>query len=88
MFVFAMVISFIFLSVLIRVNYDLTSAQQANSHLQKEIDKIKKNDDELHQRITELTKSVDKLSRELDTTQELQRKQSLAVGELKKNKKH
>jgi len=88
MFVFAIVISFIFLSVLVRVNYDLTSAQQATTHLQKEIDKIKKNDEELHQQIAELNKNINQLSKELDTTQELQRKQALAVGEIKKNKKH
>jgi len=87
MFLFAITVSFIFLSVLIRVNYDLTSAQQANSHLQKEIDKIKKNDEELHQKIAELTKTTSQLAKELDTTQELQRKQALTVGELKKSKK-
>jgi cell division protein FtsL len=87
MFLFAITISFIFLSVLIRVNYDLTSTQQANSHLQKEIDKIKKNDEDLRQQIVVLTKNYNQLTKELDTTQELQRKQAIAVGEIKKNKK-
>jgi cell division protein FtsB len=87
MFLFAITISFIFLSVLIRVNYDLTSTQQANSHLQKEIDKIKKNDEDLRQQIAVLNKNYNQLTKELDTTQELQRKQAIAVGEIKKNKK-
>jgi septal ring factor EnvC (AmiA/AmiB activator) len=87
MFLFAITISFIFLSVLIRVNYDLTSTQQADSHLQKEIDKIKKNDEDLRQQIVVLTKNYNQLTKELDTTQELQRKQAIAVGEIKKNKK-
>jgi Tfp pilus assembly protein PilN len=87
LFGFAMVVSFIFLSVLIRVNYDLDQARRANDDLQKQINQIKKTDDELHQKIVELTKSTQTIAHDIDVTQELQRKQAQVVVDLKKSKK-
>ena len=88
MFLFAMVISFIFLSVLIRVNYDLDSAKRSNDSLQKQIDAIKKNDADLNDKIAAMSKNITQIAKDIDTTQELQRKQAMAIGELKKGKKH
>ena len=87
LFGFAMVVSFIFLSVLIKVNYDLDQSRRANDELQKKINQIKKVDDEQHQKIIELTKSTQNIAHDIDVTQELQRKQAMAVGDLKKGKK-
>ena len=42
MFVFSLMISFIFLSVLIKVNYDLDQVRRANDNLQHQIEQIKK----------------------------------------------
>ncbi len=87
LFGFAMVVSFIFLSVLIKVNYDLDQSRRANDSLQKQIEQLKKADEELHQKIVELTKSTQSIARDVDVTQELQRKQAQVVVDLKKGKK-
>jgi Tfp pilus assembly protein PilN len=87
LFGFAMVVSFIFLSVLIKVNYDLDQARRANDNLQRQIDQLKKSDEDQRQKIVELTKSTQSIARDVDVTQELQRKQAQIVVDLKKGKK-
>ena len=87
LFGFAMIVSFIFLSVLIKVNYDLDQARRANDSLQHQIDQLKKVDDEQRQKIAELTKSTQSIARDVDITQELQRKQAQIVVDLKKGRK-
>ena len=87
LFGFAMVVSFIFLSVLIKVNYDLDQTRRANDSLQRQIDQLKKVDDEQRQKIAELTKSTQSIARDVDVTQELQRKQAQIVVDLKKGRK-
>jgi len=87
MFLFSLTLSFIFLSVLVKVNYDLDQVRRANDDLQKQINQIKKADDEIRQKITELTKEQQVIAHDIDVTQELQRKQALVVGDIKKNKK-
>ena len=87
LFGFAMVVSFIFLSVLIRVNYDLDQARRANDVLQHQVSQLKKTDEDLHQKIVELTKSTQSIAHDVDVTQELQRKQAQVVVDLKKGKK-
>jgi prefoldin subunit 5 len=82
-----MIVSFIFLSVLIKVNYDLDQARRANDSLQHQIDQLKKVDDEQRQKIAELTKSTQSIARDVDITQELQRKQAQIVVDLKKGRK-
>ena len=88
LFGFAMVVSFIFLSVLIKVNYDLDQARRANDALQHQIDQLKKADEETHQKIVELTKSTQAIAHDVDVTQELQRKQAQVVVDIRKGKKH
>ncbi len=87
LFGFAMVVSFIFLSVLIKVNYDLDQTRRANDSLQNQIDQLKKVDDEQRQKIVELTKSMQSIARDVNITQELQRKQAQVVVDLKKGRK-
>jgi len=87
MFIFSLALSFIFLSVLIRVNYDLDQVRRANDDLQKQITQIKKANDDVKQKIAELTKGQQAIAHDIDVTQELQRKQAMAVGDLKKGKK-
>ena len=87
LFGFAMVVSFIFLSVLVKVNYDLDQARRANDILQRQIDQLKKVDDEQRQKIVELTKSTQSIAHDVDITQELQRKQAQVVIDLKKGRK-
>jgi len=87
MFLFSLALSFIFLSVLVKVNYDLDQVRRANDELQKQITQIKKTDDETRQKINELTKGQQAIAHDIDVTQELQRKQAQVVVDLRKNKK-
>jgi cell division protein FtsL len=80
-------LSFIFLSVLIKVNYDLDQVRRTNDDLQRQINQIKKADDEVKQKIIDLTKGQQAIAHDIDVTQELQRKQAIAVGDIKKGKK-
>jgi len=77
----------VFLSVLVKVNYDLDQVRRANDDLQRQITQIKKSDEDAKQKIAELAKSTQAIARDVDATQELQRKQAIAVGELKKGKR-
>ena len=87
MFLFSLTLSFIFMSVLIKVNYDLDQVRRANDDLQRQIAQIKKTDDDLHQKIVELTKGQQAIAHDVDVTQELQRKQAQVVVDLKKGRK-
>jgi len=87
MFVFSLTLAFIFLSVLVKVNYDLDQVRRANDELQKQITQIKKTDDETRQKIAELTKGQQAIAHDIDVTQELQRKQAQVVVDLRKGRK-
>ena len=87
LFGFAMIGSFIFLSVLIKVNYDLDQARRVSDELQKQVSQLKKADEEQHQKIVELTKSTQSIAHDIDVTQDLQRKQAQVVVDLRKGRK-
>jgi hypothetical protein len=55
--------------------------------MQKQIDKLKVEDQELKHLIVKLTNSNISLNKDLDTTQELQRKQAQIILDLRKSKK-
>jgi hypothetical protein len=70
-----------------KVNDQLDRSRQAVVDIQKQIDKLKTEDQELKHLIVKLTNANLALNKDLDTTQELQRKQAQAILELKKGKK-
>jgi hypothetical protein len=55
--------------------------------MQKQIDKLKAEDEDLKHLVVKLTNTNLALNKDLDVTQELQRKQALAILDLKKGKK-
>jgi hypothetical protein len=55
--------------------------------MQKQIDKLKAEDEDLKHLIVKLTNANLVLNKDLDITQELQRKQAQAILELKKGKR-
>ena len=87
MFIFSLTLSFVFLSVLVKVNHELDQVRRANDDLQRQVNQIKKFDEDAKQKIAELAKSTQAIARDVDATQELQRKQAIAVGEIKKGKR-
>jgi len=86
-FIIAVLVSLSLLAVIINVNDQLEQSRLAGVDTQKQIDKLKAEDQELRHQIVKLTNVNTALNKDLDTTQELQRKQAQAILELKKGKK-
>jgi cell division protein FtsB len=86
-FVIAVITGLILLSTIIKVDDQLESSRLAVLDMQKQIDKIKAEDQELRQQIAKLTNANLALNKDLDVTQELQRKQAQAIVDLRKGKK-
>ena len=87
LFVIAVITGLILLSTVIKVDDQLEHSRLAVVDMQKQIDKIKAEDEELRHLIVKLTNANTALNKDLDTTQELQRKQAQAILDLKKGKK-
>ena len=86
-FFIAVITGLILLTTIQKVNDQLDRSRLAVVDMQKQIDKLKAEDEELKHLIVKLTNANINLNKDLDTTQELQRKQAQAILELKKGKK-
>ena len=87
MFFIAVVTGLILLSTIIKVDDQLERSRLAVVDMQKQIDKIKAEDEELRHLIVKLTNANLSLNKDLDVTQELQRKQAQAIVDLRKGRK-
>jgi len=87
LFVIAVVTGLVLMSTVQKVNDQLDRSRLAVVDMQKQIDKLKAEDQELKHLIVKLTNTNIALNKDLDTTQELQRKQAQAILDLKKGKK-
>jgi len=87
MFFIAVVTGLILLSTVQKVNDQLDRSRLAVIDMQKQIDKLKAEDQELKHLIVKLSNNNLALNKDLDATQELQRKQAQVILELKKGKK-
>ena len=86
-FFIAVVTGLILLSTVQKVNDQLDRSRLAVVDMQKQIDKLKTEDEDLKHQIVKLTNANVNLNKDLDATQELQRKQAQAILDLKKGKK-
>jgi hypothetical protein len=86
-FVIAVITGLILLSTIIKVDDQLERSRLAVLDMQKQIDKIKAEDEELKHLIIKLTSANQALNKDLDATQELQRKQAQTILDLKKGKR-
>ena len=86
-FFIAVVTGLILLSTIQKVNDQLDRSRLAVVDMQKQIDKLKAEDEDLKHLIVKLTNTNLSLNKDLDTTQELQRKQAQAILDLKKGKR-
>ena len=86
-FFIAVVTGLILLSTIQKVNDQLDRSRLAVLDMQKQIDKLKAEDEDLKHLIVKLTNANINLNKDLDVTQELQRKQAQAILDLKKGKK-
>lgn len=86
-FFIAVVTGLILLSTIIKVDDQLERSRLAVLDMQKQIDKLKAEDEDLKHLIVKLTNANTALNKDLDTTQELQRKQAQVILDLKKGKR-
>ena len=86
-FFIAVVTLLILLTTVQKVNDQLERSRLAVVDMQKQIDKIKAEDENLKQQIVKLTYANQSLNKDLDVTQELQHKQAQAILDLKKGKR-
>ncbi len=86
-FFIAVVTGLVLLSTVQKVNDQLERSRLAVVNMQKQIDKLKAEDEELKHLIVKLTNTNIALNKDLDITQELQRKQAQSILDLKKGKK-
>ena len=86
-FFIAVITGLILLTTVQKVNDQLDRSRLAVVDMQKQIDKLKAEDEELKHLIVKLTNANLSLNKDLDTTQELQRKQAQAILDLRKGKK-
>ena len=86
-FIVAVLVSLVLLAVIIKVDSQLEESKRAAVDLQRQIDKIKAEDQELRHQITKLTNADVAINKDIDVTQELQRKQAQVILDLKKGRK-
>jgi cell division protein FtsB len=86
-FYIAVITGLILLTTVQKVNDQLDRSRLAVVDMQKQIDKLKAEDEELKRLIVKLTYANQALNKDLDVTQELQRKQAQAIVDLRKGKK-
>ena len=86
-FFIAVVTGLILLTTVQKVNDQLDRSRLAVLDMQKQIDKLKADDEDLKHLIVKLTNANLVLNKDLDITQELQRKQAQAILDLRKGKK-
>ena len=87
LFGIAVSISVVLFTVLVKVNHEAEQYRTALENLQRQIDDLRAQDHVATEQMLKLAHDHDQLARDIDTTQDLQRKQAIAVGELKKGKR-
>jgi hypothetical protein len=83
----ATLISLVLFAVLVKVNHKSEQYTIAIENLQRQVDDLRAQDHVKHEYILKLTREHVQIVKDIDTTQELQRKQAIAVGELRKGRK-
>ena len=86
-FFIAVVTLLILLTTIQKVDDQLDRSRLAVVDMQKQIDKLKAEDQDLKHLVVKLTNANLALNKDLDTTQELQRKQAQIILDIKKGKK-
>ena len=87
LFAIAVSISLVLFAVLVNVNHKAEQYNTAIENLQKQIDDLRTQDHVATEQMIKFSHDHDQMAKDIDTTQELQRKQAIEVGELKKGKK-
>ena len=87
LFAIAVSISLVLFAVLVKVNHETEQYTTAIENLQKQIDDLRAQDHVSIEQMIKFSHDHDRIVKDIDVTQELQRKQAIEVGELRKGKK-
>jgi len=87
MFGISLVISMVFLSVLVRTNYDLDDMRRAIVTQNKQIDALTKLNNELAQKVKDLDKSQSLVTKDLDKIKTVQENQINDLYRIKNRKR-
>ena len=87
LFGIAVSISVVLFTVLVKVNHEAEQYRTALENLQRQIDDLRAQDHVATEQMLKLMHEHDQLAKDIDTTQELQRKQAQVVVDLKKGRK-
>ena len=86
-FIVAVLVSLLLLAVLIKVDNQIEQSRLALADLQKQIDKLHTENQNLKQSLAKVNNQTALIERDIDVTQELQRKQAQAIVDLRKGRK-
>jgi uncharacterized protein YoxC len=87
LFGIAVSISLVLFTVLVKVNHEADQYRVAIENLQKQIDDLRAQDHVATEQMLKLMHEHDQMAKDIDITQDLQRKQAQVVVDLRKGKK-
>ena len=82
-----MMISLFLLAVIVKIDGHLEESKLAIANLEKKINRLQDENQELKKSIVKINHATDSINKDIDSTQELQRKQAQAILELRKGRK-
>jgi uncharacterized protein YoxC len=87
LFGIAVSISVVLFTVLVKVNHEAEQYRTALENLQKQIDDLRSQDHVATEQMLKLMHEHDQMAKDIDITQDLQRKQAQIVVDLRKGRK-
>jgi len=87
LFGIAVSISLVLFTVLVKVNHEADQYKVALENLQKQIDDLRTQDHVATEQMLKLMHEHDQMAKDIDITQDLQRKQAQVVVDLRKGRK-
>jgi septal ring factor EnvC (AmiA/AmiB activator) len=87
LFLVSTTLSLIFLGEIVNMNYELDSQKRRSDDLAREIQMLKKHQEDLKLQLTIVNKTTASIEKDIDNTQELQRIQAQRISEIIKKKK-
>lgn len=86
-FIFAAIVSLFLLAIILKIDSHLEESKLAIANLEKRINRLQDENQELKKSLAKVNHTTDAINKDIDITQELQRKQAQAILELKKGRK-
>jgi len=87
LFLVSMTISLLFLGQLVNMNYELDNQKRRVDDLDKQLQTVKKHQEDLKLQLTIVNKTTASIEKDIDNTQELQRLQAQKLSEIVKKRK-